>query len=229
VKIQGSLLLILAVALIGCIPGCLECDKQQLGETCSENPECCSGHCSEEGICCIGPGQTPSSHDPEDCCSGRLESGKCCATSGMVADDAGDCCSGLVYSSTSKRCLSPQEACEEQEGCRWIESSVVGGTRCDCPEGGGAVIVPPEERCRECASQRLCPDADHYYTYPNMVAMSTECIEDCEVPDYGPIWASSEERANECANQRMRELGCVNFPNPTTGMTCLRGDPVITY
>jgi hypothetical protein len=216
-KTHKQLFVILLIAIISVFSSGCDGDCDSIGEECSEDSDCCSNHCSEEGRCCLGAGESISSYSEEDCCSGEARGGRCCVPNGMDANDPEDCCSGLLYSTITERCLSPRAWCEEQPGCFWVERAVEGESYCQCTDGPVPSSIIPTP-CLECSSRDDCPGGQ-YYTF-RISAYDTACIYDCYSEIYGPIWASSLEEAEECAGQRIRDLGCVFHPDPTPNMLC---------
>jgi hypothetical protein len=178
-----------------------------VGESCSENSDCCHNHC-EEGRCCRGIGADLDLADPaSDCCSGQIRTGPygpfCCGTDGMEVSTEDRCCELYSWNPTTHRCEAPP--CPA--GYTWRENAaVVGGGGC---VGPGDVTVPPEipepepppcSRCDDLSE----PDCWFYRVYHEGYfddELGTECRA------FGPFQASDERMAEECARRLAAEQG----------------------
>src|SRR5690606_7830081 len=128
-------------------------DCLALAAACTSGAECCSEHCSEEGICATPP-VTPQCEDVggaceagDACCSGNCsaggicvgEFGVCAALSEDCESDV-DCCSGSC---------GPASKCILAEGsCRIAALSCTSNHQCCSGRCASGVCVPPIGVCQ---------------------------------------------------------------------------------
>jgi len=174
-------------------------DCVEVGESCSENSDCCHNHC-EGGRCCRGIGADLASEAPASvCCSGQIRTGPygpyCCGTDGMVVSSDDRCCEGLERNPRTGACIAPR--CPP--GCTWRDSaSVVGGGECECPPsgGGGTPEIPPCSSC-DVPSESNCWFYRVYHE--GYTSSGTPIGTGCRTA--GPFQAPNEAAAVDCARR----------------------------
>jgi hypothetical protein len=201
-------LLLLSFVVVGSIAAILACngndDCVSVGESCSENSDCCSHHC-EGGRCCRGIGAALDHDEPaSNCCSGQIRTGSygpyCCGTAGTVVSRDDKCCAGLARDDRTGECTEP--SCEPP--CVPNPQMTVGGDPCVCPPGIDLPILP----CSPCGdpSESEC----WIYRVYNEGYMRGETGTGCR--GYGPFSASDAATAEACARWHANTEGFPSNP-----------------